>query len=248
MDDSSLIKCIRSETRFRRVIHVVSCDSTQALSTEDTEQDWAIFWADHQTAGRGRQGREWDDVAGQDLTVTFRLAGLVLPVPSRLAAVVPVAVLRAVESRVPETKIKWPNDLLLSGRKLCGVLIDSQGQPPDTHHVGIGINVNRTSFPGELAETGTSLALATGDLHERWEILVGIARSLDTVVSDLESDRLEGVSEAFRRHLDMMGQRVRISTGNRSIEGRVSQLDLDHFHLEEGERIALSHVQAVQRL
>lgn len=215
---------------------------------EDPRQDWAIFWADHQTAGRGRQGKSWSDAPGQDLTVTFRLTGLELTSPARLAAVIPVAILRTLHPRVPGLRIKWPNDLLLGGRKICGILIDSKGQPPDTHHVGIGINTNRTSFPDDLEATSTSLALASGQEFDRDDLLSDLAHNLDESLRELEANQLESITEEFREALGLMTRLVRITTGSRVFEGRLSEVDLDTMILAEGPRIALPHVQRLQPL
>ena len=162
-----LLAELRSTTPFDRLKHVVSCSSTQALSQADREPGWAVFWADHQTAGRGRQGKTWEDSPAQDLTLTFRMTDLPKLRSPRLAAAIPVAVARALAALGPEVSIKWPNDLLLFGRKICGILIDTQGRSPDTYHVGVGINVNRVRFPEELAEHSTSVALATGRQTDR---------------------------------------------------------------------------------
>lgn len=248
MDETRLSDRIRRDTRFARLAHAPSCNSTQALSMEDGGRDWAIFWSDHQTAGRGRQGRSWSDAPGQDLTVTFRLTGLEISSPARLAAVIPVAILRTLRPRIPEIRIKWPNDLLLGGRKICGILIDSKGQPPNTHHVGIGINTNRTSFPDDLVANSTSLALAVGEEFDRGELLYGLALELDKSLRELETNQLQSITEEFRDSLGLMTQPVRITTGKRVFEGRLAEVDLDSMVLDGGPRIALAHVQALQRL
>ena len=133
---SALEAWLQEHTRFRQLLHVVSCESTQSLALQDvgpkdSAVDCAVFWADHQTAGRGREERNWADAAGQDLCVTFRVRGCVLKNPAQLAAAMPVVIVQALSDHVgdpQQLRAKWPNDVLLSGRKLCGILIDSIGQ------------------------------------------------------------------------------------------------------------------------
>ncbi len=96
LDDAQIETMLRQRTRFRRFVHEVSCTSTQDLAAAAPRDGDAAFWADHQTAGRGRQQREWHDEPGVDVTLTLR-ATLALPQPVALPAALPVAVLQACE-------------------------------------------------------------------------------------------------------------------------------------------------------
>lgn len=238
---------LQQSTRFTRLVHVPSCNSTQALSVEDSHDDQAVFWADHQTHGRGRQGRSWHDSPADDVAVTFRLRGVHLAEPARIGAVIPVAAARALAELLPEIAIKWPNDLLLHGRKICGILIDSEGQPPDTHHIGVGINTNRTSFPDELRERSTSIALATGREIERERVVLALARTVDEVVSLLEVGDVDTIAAEFRSRLGLLDRPVRVRTGNQTIEGTLTDLDLDHLEIDGGRYVfPMAHVQEVR--
>lgn len=229
-------------TRFARLVHVLSCESTQALSAADDAGDSAVFWSDHQSAGRGRQGKSWFDAPSQDIAVTFRLANLPLANPTLLAAAIPVAVVRAVAADAPDVRIKWPNDVLLHGRKLCGVLIDTAGQPPNTFHVGIGINVNRSSFPAELLDQSTSLALATGREFDREALLLHLAREVSAVAEQLASGTIETVVEDFQTRLGLLGKTVRAITGDRTHEGTLTHIDLQRATLDHEVEIPLAHL------
>jgi BirA family transcriptional regulator, biotin operon repressor / biotin---[acetyl-CoA-carboxylase] ligase len=120
-----------------------------------------VVTAEEQTAGRGRQGRTW--VAPPRSAV---LMSVVLRDLDESAALLPlataVAVCEAAEAVAPvECAIKWPNDVWVEGRKLCGILVE--GRPAAGWAVvGIGLNVTTTDFPAELADTATSLRLAGG--------------------------------------------------------------------------------------
>jgi BirA family biotin operon repressor/biotin-[acetyl-CoA-carboxylase] ligase len=233
-DDSGLETLLRTSTRFRHFTHVPSCSSTQDLAAAEPDGD-AVFWADHQTHGRGRQQREWHDEPGADLAVTFR-ATVALPQPLALPAALPIAVLLALEPLAGRAlRVKWPNDLLLDGRKLCGVLIDAGVAGRESYLIGVGVNCNRTRFPRDLEATATSLALATGHSVDRRELLLAIARELEAMLVELDSRSHERLESLFRARLGLVGQRVAVDTGTVHT-GTLQQVDFERVTLD-GERI-----------
>ena len=244
--DPDLQAAIASRTRFKQLVHVESCESTQDLAQRDEGVAPCIFWADHQTAGRGRQGREWSDQPGLDLAVTLRVPALSLGNPVCLAAAVPLAVLQALESRVGRNlKLKWPNDLLLGGRKICGILMDSLGRVPETYLLGVGINVNRTCFPAELTETATSLALTTGRETDRGELLLDLAVRIHDTIERLERDDWASLQTLFAERLGLMNRRVTLKVGSSVYRGRMVALDFERIGLEDGTSVPLGLVQSI---
>jgi len=243
---SALEAWLREHTRFERLLHVVSCPSTQGLAQDDAPIDsCAVFWADHQTAGRGREARSWEDAPGLDLCVTFKVGGCVLKNPAHLAAAVPVVIVQTLTQHLQDLgppQIKWPNDVLLQGRKLCGILVDTVGRDPVAHLVGIGVNVNRSDFPNMLADQATSLALATGREFDRASLLQDIAHNLETALTDLEAGAVTRLEQCFRQSLGLMDTRVRVETNSQVSKGRLRQLDFEALQLEEQSPIPLAHV------
>lgn len=241
-------------TRFGRLVHVPSCTSTQELAAADTAplEPWTVYWADHQTAGRGRRQRTWDDEPGADLTATFRVRA-VLPEPVALPAAVALCVLQAVEqAALPALsrtlRLKWPNDVLLDGRKLAGVLIDAGVAGPGSLAVGVGINVNRTRLPRELEGRATSLALADGREHDRADLLLDLARRLDAVLGLLaaaEPARVAALEAAFRERLGLMGRIVECEAGRRTT-GLLTGLDFREIAFADGRRVPLGQVQMLR--
>ncbi|MHC4076965.1 MAG: biotin--[acetyl-CoA-carboxylase] ligase [Planctomycetota bacterium] len=250
MDSSTSVleAWLREHTRFQRLLHVVTCPSTQQLAQDDVGSgDCAVFWADHQTAGRGRGERSWEDAAGLDLSVTFKVRGTVLKNPAQLAAAVPVVIVQALGDRLGDPlQIKWPNDVLLHGRKLGGILVDSAGSDPVNHLVGIGINVNGSTFPAELADQATSLALATGREFDRAELLQDIAGHLEAALTHLEAGNLAPLEEIFRQCLGLLDRRVVVQAADQVSQGRLRQLDFDSLQLEGQPPIPLAHVQRLE--
>src|SRR5262249_20796493 len=164
-----------------------------------------------QTAGRGRMQRGWHDEPGTGLAVTFRFAQP-LPEPMALAAVAPVCVAQSVEPFGGRgVQLKWPNDVLIDGKKLAGVLIDAVGD--GQYAVGIGINVNRVRFPRELEATATSLALATGRFCDRHALLLTLAQRLDSALAALARGDAAPLTAEFAARLGLVGRRVTVDAG-----------------------------------
>ena len=138
--------------------------------------------ADEQTAGRGRQGRMWTAEPGEAL-----LLSLVLRSPDEL---VPLRAAVAVAQSIPvPAQIKWPNDIWIEGKKVSGILVE--GRPQEGWAVlGIGLNVATRSFPDELSEIATSLALA-GASVSREEVLAWLLASLDGLLTAPPAEVLE---------------------------------------------------------
>lgn len=246
LTDSRIETLLRQSTRFRRLVHVPSCPSTQDLAAAAPADDEAIFWADHQTRGRGRQSHVWNDEPGADLAVTFRVR-IALPQPLALPAALPVAVLQALEPRLARPlRLKWPNDLFLDGRKLCGVLIDAGVVGRDSYLVGIGVNCNRTRFPPELEATATSLALATGELVDRGQLLVDLAVRLDTMLQELAAQRPAGLETVFRDRLGLLGQRV-VVDATPPQTGLLQHVDFQQVTLDGGRQLPMATVRGLRR-
>lgn len=236
---------LQQRTRFRRLVHVASCTSTQDLAAAAPRDGDAIFRADHQTKGRGRQAREWHDEPGLDLAVTFRVT-ISLPQPLALPAALPVAVLQACEPLAGRPlRIKWPNDLFLDGRKLSGVLIDAGVGGPDTYLIGIGINCNRTRFPRDLEAIACSLATATGHEVDRDALLLTLAERIDAMLVDLQARRHERLEALFRERLGFVGKPVVIDAGAQHT-GELRGIDFQRLELDGGRTFPLAIVRAIR--
>ena len=175
-------------------------------STNDVVRDWlasgtpevCLAVADEQTAGRGRDGRTWVAPPGAALLLSlgFRPTWLAPDFVWRLPAVVSLAMARAAEEVIgaaaQTVRLKWPNDLMIDGRKVAGVLGESVGLGTDDPRVivGIGINVNwpRDDFPADLADTMTSLLEAAGGRRIELEgLLDGFIATVEGAIDGLRS-------------------------------------------------------------
>ncbi len=131
--------------------------------------EFTCVTADEQTAGRGRRERSWHSAPGDGLYLSVLLRPDIeaskIPLLSLMAAVAVAETIRGFQISNLRLDIKWPNDVLLNGRKVSGILIESTSTPNETPRfiVGIGVNLNHPSFPPELSDIATSLQLECGN-------------------------------------------------------------------------------------
>jgi BirA family biotin operon repressor/biotin-[acetyl-CoA-carboxylase] ligase len=137
-----------------------------------------VVVAECQSAGRGRLGRNWDSPAGSNVYMTLLLRPELKPDQApMLTLVMALSVAEALREMTGlDAQIKWPNDIVVNGKKVCGILTEMRAEVGYIDHVaiGAGINVNREEFPEELKEMATSLVLECGKAFSREEILAGI--------------------------------------------------------------------------
>jgi BirA family biotin operon repressor/biotin-[acetyl-CoA-carboxylase] ligase len=200
-------------------------DSTQTVVgrlAADGAPEGTVVVARHQTAGRGSRGRHWWDAPGESLMFSALLRP---PVPvaraPQLSLVAGVAVVDALRAGCDvDARIRWPNDVLIGGRKVCGVL------PEAVSHVdgrvsyvllGIGINVGQRAFPHELRETATSLLLATGVAHDHARLLSTTLAALDRRYGEWLRSGFTELRVEWRKRASMLGQRVRMRDGGEGV-------------------------------
>jgi len=169
-----------------RVIHYFQAESTNSVAMELAARGAAhgtVVVAEEQTAGRGRFGRTWYSERSSGIYVSILLRP---PLPPSAAPVLTLAAGVAAHDAVSgatglATDIRWPNDLLVNGKKVSGILTEMSAELDRLHAVvlGIGINVNHQQMPPELAEIATSLRIAGGRAYPRSKILVALLKEVD---------------------------------------------------------------------
>jgi BirA family biotin operon repressor/biotin-[acetyl-CoA-carboxylase] ligase len=217
----------------RRIYHFFKVDSTNTVAMELGEQGephGAVVLAEEQTAGRGRAGRKWVSEKSSGIHCTVLLRPPISPAHAPLLTLVAGLAARdaAAEELDAAPDIRWPNDLLVRGKKFCGVLTEMHAEPDRVHYavVGIGINVNQSKMPPELADTATSLRMETGKIHSRLEVLIRLLRHLDRYYNQFIA---EGPVPILRRFAEVssyfQGKRVRITTARESFTGTTAGLE-----------------------
>ena len=186
---------LRGSLFGKRIYHFFKTDSTNRVALElghAGEPEGAVVIAEEQTAGRGRAGHSWHSERAAGIYATILLRPRLAPVQAPLldhdggtvgARGGPGATGLSVD-------LKWPNDLLISGKKLGGILTEMHAEPSQVRFVivGIGINVNQEKFPAELAGASTSLRMETGKVQSRLEVLVQFLRQFESDYKELLSE------------------------------------------------------------
>ena len=216
----------------KRFYHLFKTDSTNRVAMElayANEPEGAVVLAEEQTAGKGRAGRNWHSERGTGIYVTFllrpRLAPVQTPLLTMLAGLSAFAAIQ--EQTGLRAELKWPNDLLLNGKKVGGILTEMHAEPNLVRFVivGIGINVNQERFPPELSPIATSLRKESGKLHSRLELLVRLLREFE---SDYNRFLREGTGFVSERFLSLSnfanGKRVRVDSGSETYIGTTTGL------------------------
>ncbi|HTV59331.1 MAG TPA: biotin--[acetyl-CoA-carboxylase] ligase [Verrucomicrobiae bacterium] len=217
----------------RRIYHFFKTDSTNTVALqlgEHGEPHGAVVLAEEQTAGRGRAGRRWLSEKSAGIHCTVLVRPQISPAHAPLLTLVAGLAARdaAAEELDAVPDIRWPNDLLVHGRKFSGILTEMHAEPDRIHYavIGVGINVNQTKMPPELADFATSLRIETGKTHSRIEILARLLRHLDRYYNLFLS---QGPEPILRRFAEVssyfQGKHVRITTANDVFTGITSGLE-----------------------
>ena len=210
----------------------------------DGVKEGAVVFAESQTKGRGRLGRKWSSPTHQGLWFSILLRPKLTPQETTQLTVVSATALRRAIKKVAglSADIKWPNDLLIGGKKVVGILTEMSAEVDRVRHVilGIGVDVNQTDFPPELRAIATSLKAEAGEEISRAELAVEILRELDFDYARLCAGKFAAAADEWEAGCGTIGQGVSVQMGARRIRGIAEALDDDgallvrteHGHLE----------------
>jgi BirA family transcriptional regulator, biotin operon repressor / biotin---[acetyl-CoA-carboxylase] ligase len=171
----------------KHVHHYYKVGSTNTVATEAANggaPEGSVFLAEQQTAGRGRGANQWHSAGSSGIYCSVLLRPALPPsdvlILSLAAGLAVRSAVEKIDSRMAPD-LKWPNDVLIEGKKFCGILTEMNAEVTRVRHVvvGIGINVNQASFPADLEAMATSLRLASGTEWSRVELCAALLKSLD---------------------------------------------------------------------
>ena len=174
-----------------------------------------VVVADAQSAGKGRRGRGWESPAGENIYMSILLRPDCVPDRApMLTLVMAYSVAKILkELGFTDVQIKWPNDLVLSGKKICGILTEMQLKDSEIDYVvvGVGLNVNTSKFPEELKDTATSLYLESERMLDREKIVESVVDYFDKAYRRfIEEQDLSFLREAYNNMLVNVGREVRV--------------------------------------
>ncbi len=194
-------------------LYFAETGSTQDVLRDGDHQHGTVALAEHQTAGRGRSGRSWEDAPAANLLFSLLLeppAGAPLPQLSLVAGLAVASALER-EAMVPAL-VKWPNDVLIDGGKVAGILLEASG---DRVVCGIGINVNQVAdeLPPTPRFPAISLRVAAGRPFDRAAVLVAVLAELEDRYGQWLDVGLAGLADDLERRNALRGRRVLVGGG-----------------------------------
>jgi len=244
---------VRATIFGEHIHHYYRAGSTNTIAMEASstgDPEGSVFLAEQQTAGRGRGSNQWHsaDPGGIYCSVTLRpmLPPSDVLVLSLAAGLAVRAAVQEIDPRVMPD-LKWPNDLLIEGKKFCGILTEMSAEATRVRYivVGIGINVNHSQFPGDLGQNATSLFIETRRKWSRVDLCAALLKSLDREYQSLvaNGDARNDILRRFEEQSSMLrGKPVRVEE-NGGFEGITEGLDPRGFlqvRTNDGMRIVYS--------
>ena len=221
-------------------LHFQEIDSTNTYlkNTYKLLSNFTFVSVDFQSHGKGRNDRTWTSEPGENLMFSFLIKDENLikqsPIISLLSA---VEVAKVVETyKIKGVSIKWPNDVFINDKKVCGILAESQ--LPLYMVVGIGLNVNQKTFPNDLRRPATSLCL---ELNKDTSVDELKDKLFPSIVNSLGNLNLDKSLEYFRNHNYLLNKRVRVLVNNQIFIGEVVGID-NSFCLQIATHDMLLHV------
>lgn len=208
-----------------RVVWMEETDSTNNEAKRQAVQGAAegtVFIAERQTGGKGRLGRPWSSPAGGGIWMTVLLRPQLSPTEvGRITLLAGLAVCRALRGLGLDALIKWPNDIVISGKKVCGILTEMAAEEEQIHYVvvGMGVNCNIGVFPEELGQKATSLLLEAGHPFPRAPVARSILTELEACYDQMLAETTYDPIPAYRELCVSLNRQVRVPRGGKEITG-----------------------------
>ena len=241
-------------TIFAKQVHhyykIGSTNSEAMKAASEGASEGSVFLAEEQLAGRGRGDHAWHSARSAGIYCSVILRPEIPPSDALLLSLAAGLAVRAAVTEIAQLPVdlKWPNDLLLGGKKFCGILTEMNAEATRVRHlvIGVGINVNQTKLPAELREIATSLKIETGTEWSRVELCAALLKSLDREYRGLLNDGVAARASVLKRFEESSssarGRKVRVEDGT-GLEGITEGLDARGFlqvRTPEGLRTVLS--------
>jgi len=225
--------------------HIVAYDTvvtTQLLAHELAGKgavEGTLVIADQQTGGKGRLGRVWHSPKGTGIWMSLILRPAIpLAKAPQMTLVTAVAMTKTIIKELGlDVQIKWPNDIFVNGKKVCGILTELNAESDRINYlvVGIGVNVNTAEqdFPEHLTNIGTSLRIASGRVVKRAAFVQEFCRQFEQLYEKYLQHGFESIKAEWEKYSMSLGRMVTVRTLNGSLEGRAIGLDAEGVLLVE---------------
>ena len=218
ISEAEIKSLLGTEWAGRKVVYYDETDSTNNRAKDSGEKNGAhgtLFIADKQNAGKGRSGRAWESPSGKSIYMTILLRPQITPDKApMLTLIMGLSVAEGIRKvSGAETEIKWPNDIVMNKKKVCGILTEMATEMEYVNYVviGVGINVNQEYFSEGIKEIATSLYEETGTVYQRSELIAAVLERFEkNYEMFLETGDLSAVRKAYDSILVNRGQEVKV--------------------------------------
>ncbi|UTR14659.1 biotin--[acetyl-CoA-carboxylase] ligase [Salipaludibacillus sp. LMS25] len=234
LSEHDILSYLSDDSLFTNVMFYRSVNSTQIAAQKhvsDGMTHGTLVVADEQKNGKGRLGRTWSSEKGLGVWMSLIVKpDIAFEQAPQLTLLTAVAVTRAIEKMSDvEITIKWPNDLLINGKKVCGILTEMQA---DTDRllsviIGIGLNVNHQKFPDPLTDIATSLFVETGKTYHRAQLIGTILDEFTKLYHIYLEDGFTIIKPLWEAHASSIGKRIKARTVTAVIEGKALGINND---------------------
>lgn len=215
--------CRGLNTRFigQNVRCVRETDSTNNEAARNSlMEDGTVFTAEIQTGGKGRLGKAWVSPDGSGIWMSVLLKPDIAPPKApEITLVAGLAVCRALKEY--GAMIKWPNDIVIEGKKVCGILTEMSAEIERVNYIicGIGINVNIESFPTQIADKATSLYRVTGERHDRCAIIKAVLEEFEPLYTEYLKSGLSPFLESYKANCVNIGRHADAVYKDKTVSG-----------------------------
>lgn len=250
LSQAEILSSIRGSWAGREILYLDEVDSTNTAAKKAAENGavhGTLVVSERQTGGKGRRGRAWDSPRGTGIFMTLILRPNMAPVhASMLTLVAALAVADGIrECTGAESLIKWPNDIVMSGKKVCGILTEMSADPDCINYVavGIGINVNMEEFPEEIRGVAASIFTETGKKTKRSLLISAVMAAFERYYEVfMKTTDMSGLLEDYNGKLANCGRTVRVLDPAGEYSGTAIGIDREGELLVEMEDTAVRRV------
>jgi BirA family biotin operon repressor/biotin-[acetyl-CoA-carboxylase] ligase len=234
IDAEEIKKNLNTKLIGKEIFSFESIDSTNTFAktlTTDESHEGTIIIAEEQTQGHGRFNRKWQSETRKNLTFSvilqpiFQLENIGL-LPICTGGIIAKTIEQFLDLKV---ECKWPNDILIGRKKICGILIESFLLTKSTNRfiLGVGVNVNQEMFSEEIINTATSLMLVSGRSVDRIKLLTNILTSLDEMYLNIQKGNYSHSLNEWKSRSSIFGKDITVMQMDKEIQGRAVRLDND---------------------
>lgn len=224
---------LKTKTIGKKIVTYEETGSTNDIAhilADAGEKEGSCIFAEKQTKGRGRLGRHWISPRGTGIYLSIILRPKINPHEApRITLVAAVAIAKALKKACgKQVSIKWPNDILLNGKKVCGILTEMNAEMDAVKFIILGIGINVNTKHGDLPKHATSLGAECRKKISRIELACYIISELDKYYSIFKKGRFENIIEEWRELSSMLGKHITVACHgehNKKMEGYAYSVD-----------------------